>query len=190
MIGAWRGRGSHESWKVRSLDVGVPRTEAPQGKLVVAVHAGGNAARMRHHAVAGADVALPLARGPHRPLHRATHLVSDRRRWPARRGGLAGRGTVAAFRRSDRRTPGHPRHTRSGAVGRHLPVRRVLGRRAVRRGDADGARRADLQEQRRRAVHRRPRRVLRVRDQRPRDNLRGLLHLGAGVRVERLRASA
>ena len=99
-------------------------------------------------------------------------------------------GTLAAFRRSHRRAARHPRHARRGAVGRHVPLRRVLGRGAVRRGDADRARRADLQGQRRRAVHRRPRRLLRVRDQRLRHDLRGLLRLGAGVRVERLRAPA
>ena len=63
----------------------------------VAVHAGGGADSMRRHAGTGANVAVPLARGPHRRVHRATRLVADRRRWTARRGGLAGRRTSPRF---------------------------------------------------------------------------------------------
>ena len=96
----------------------------------------------------------------------------DEAAWQRRR-------TLAAFRRSHRRKPRHPRHARRGAVGRHVSLRWLLDRGAVRRGDADRARRADLQEQRCRAVHRRPRRLLRVRDQRTRHDLRGPVHLGA-----------
>src|SRR5690242_8121843 len=59
--------------------------ETAEATVRVAVLRGGGAGSMRPDAGALAGVALPMARGPHRTLHGATHLVSHRHRRPARR---------------------------------------------------------------------------------------------------------
>ncbi len=106
------------------------------------------------------------------PGGRADH---DRRR--SREARLAERREVATLRGHGERGAGPLRDARRLPVGRRALLRGVLGGRATGQGDADRARQLHLERQRRRDLRGGRRLLLRARDQRLRDGVRGVLRL-------------